>query len=206
MTIICISIFLYIDLGAISTGYNALFWFVAGLFASILVSVATRLSVDAYYRPILEIIDCKIIKRGDNQRIRVKVRNSGRRVANNCSISAIFSGIENSLIKPTTSSEIQEPDIKPPIRGDIQTGVAWKDNDTTRELNRGEIASFDICELYSNEIIIASEDGLCHPSVALSNDNKYNITISITSANSTPCSATLNLRSTPTELSIDTRT
>lgn len=182
---------------------SGLFWFVAGLLASIIVSTTTRLFIDFYYRPRLLIENPRLVQRGGNERLRIRVKNEGRTVANKCSALIEINGFEQEQILATTSGGISDPDLTSPLEECIEISPPWDNNSPIRDINRSDFGMLEICQKVDNGIAFASEDGSSDPAVILTHDASYSVTIRVTSAQADAAKETVTIQSTPSQLGVN---
>ena len=187
---------------AINFGTNSLLWFVAGLVASIILSVATRLLIDFYYRPRLLIKNPNLIRRDGNDYVRIPIKNAGRSVAKNCSVTIEIGKFGEGQPLSTTSSGVSDPDLTPPFDESVRINLMWNNGKTTRDINRSDVGVLDIFRKVENGIAISSEDGLSEPALLLSDNSNYSATIRVTSMKGKATKSTILLESTPSQLDV----
>jgi hypothetical protein len=187
---------------AVNFGPNSLLWFVAGLIASIILSVTTRLLIDFYYRPRLLIKNPRSVRRSGNTHIRLPIKNRGRSVAENCSVTIKIEQLGDEQLLPTTPSDVSDPDLTPPFEGDVRINLTWRDGEVTRDINRSGLKTIDICRKVKNGIAIASEDGLSEPALILTENSTYSATIRVTSERGKITNSTIIFESTSSNLGV----
>lgn len=169
----------------ISFGTNALFWLIAGILFSIIVSVASQLLIRYIRRPQLTTSELAFINQGAEQIAFVRVTNKGRQAAENCTASLAISEINAGSVLSASANKKMEPIRKHPVNDSLSANLCWAapENGASRHLNRNESAMVWVFKIgKEGNIIFPSELGWEPPSVILSRTNApYNVTIQITS-------------------------